>query len=217
MRIYDTCACTDRDLRAPRDFLMEQPVPTSTNEPSPRFWHSAAAHEGKLYIRGGNTPDFESTGRQELASTIEQFDPASNVWCKLKTKGTPHPGLSGVVCVTFEDHLFAYGGFDGEELHNTLSQLCMKTLTWSQLSGSAESAGGPLKKDACGMVHFHGDKLALVGGYAAQPNGPVQPGSTFIPNTRSAKEEGWTNEIHVFSISEGMCYSYLSLECNHWC
>ena len=48
------------------------------------------------------------------------------------------------------------------------------------------------------MVHFHNDKLAVMGGYG-RPNGSIQPGSEFIGNVR----EGWTNEVHIFDISQG--------------
>ena len=76
-----------------------------------------------------------------------------------------------------------------------------KTLTWSQLSAVAED--GPMRKDACGMVYFNSDKLAVVGGYG-HPVGPVQLGSLFIPNERFADGSGWTNEIHIFDICAGV-------------
>ena len=74
----------------------------------------------------------------------------------------------------------------------------VKTPTWSQLS-PAETAGGPMRKILCRMVHFHNDKLAVIGGYG-YPNGPIQPGSMFIEATSGI---GWTNEIHIFDINQG--------------
>ena len=170
-------------------------------EPRPRFWHSAVSWRGKVYIRGGSTPKFDTDkGKRDLASTIEEYDPTNQVWRQLTTTGTLHPGLSAVACVTFGSHMYAYGGLGRRDLCDTLSKQNLKTLMWTQLS--QEAAGGPMKKDACGMAHFDGDKLAVIGGYA-NPSGPIQPGSTFILNERFNWGSGWTNEIHIFDITKG--------------
>ena len=169
-------------------------------EPHSRFWHFAASVEGLLYIRGGNVSHFNNC-KEELASTLEQFDPVHDGWRKLKTKGTAHPALSAVACASSGGYLYTYGGFDGEELHSTLSQLDLRTLEWSQLS-TEKAMDGPMRKDACGMVHFHNNKLAVIAGYAI-PTGPIQPGSTFVPNELFADGTGWTNEFHVFDIGGG--------------
>ena len=83
-----------------------------------------------------------------------------------------------------------------------LSCLNVKTLTWSQLSLAGGTAGAPMRKTGCGIVHFHHDKLAVIGGYGI-PTGPTQPGSSFIRDTGHTDGRGWTNEIHVFNISQG--------------
>ena len=172
-------------------------------EPCSRFWHSAVFAEGLVYIRGGSTADFNSERnfRQQLAKTIEQFDPIKDIWRQLTTKGDAHPGLSAVACASFGGYLYAFGGFDGEQLHCTLSRLELKTLTWSKLSAVAED--GPMRKDASGMVHFNSNKLAVIGGYGCPSDGSIQPGSLFIPNERFTDGTGWTNEIHVFDICAG--------------
>ena len=171
------------------------------HEPRPRFWHSAVSVGGKVYVRGGSTPKFDTDeGKRELAATIEEFDPIHQVWRQLTTSGTLHPGLSAVACTTNGDLLYAYGGFDGRDLHCVLSQLNMKTLVWTRLC--AGTADGPMRKDASGMVHFDDNKLALIGGYA-DPNGPIQQGSTFVLNEALNDGSGWTNEFHTFDIERG--------------
>ena len=171
-------------------------------EPHPRFWHSAVSWEGKVYVRGGSTPKFDTDeGKRELVSTLEQYDPINQVWRQLTTTGTFHPGLSAVACVTYGDHLYTYGGFDGRDVCGMLSQLNLRTLVWARLSQEA-AAGGPMRKDACGMAHFGGDKLAVIGGYA-DPSGPIQAGSSFVLNERFNDGSGWTNEFHVFDIGKG--------------
>ena len=101
--------------------------------------------------RKHSTVDFNRSekSKQQLATSIEEFDPAKDVWRQLTTKGAPHPGLSAVACASFGGYLYAFGGFDGELLYCTLSRLELKTLTWSKLSAMDED--GPMRKDASGM------------------------------------------------------------------
>ena len=184
--------------------------PQNRYKPSSRFWHIATSLKEMVYIRGGNTPDFSTEScKQRLSGTLEQFDPVNDVWHQLITRGTPHPGLSAVACASFGGCLYAYGGYDGEQLQGTLSKLDLKTLMWSQLSHE-EAESSPMKKDASGMVWFHNNKLALIGGYA-QPTGPIQLGSSFVSNELFTDGTGWTNEFHVFDISLGIYIYYADI------
>ena len=91
--------------------------------------------------------------------------------------------------------MYMYGGLNNK-FEGVLSCLNVKTLTWSQLSLAGR------RKTGCGIVHFHHDKLAVIGGHGI-PTGPTQPGSSFIKDTRFTDGRGSTNEIHVFNISQG--------------
>ena len=178
-------------------------------EPNSRFVHVASSiydGSGQLIVWGGETSEFYSNdGRIQLASVVEQFDIHSEVWCQLGTGGTPHPGLSRTSCTSFGNPLFIYSGYCDDTYSNfsgALSCLDLTTLTWSQLSLAGGTVGGPMRKIASGIVHFHHDKLAVIGG-SGNPTGPTQPGSSFIRNTKFTDGRGWTNEIHVFDISQG--------------
>ena len=178
-------------------------------EPHPRFWHSASSVQGKVYVRGGSTPQFDTDeGKRELAATIEEYDPINQVWHQLKTTGAFHPGLSAVACTAFGDYLYAYGGSDGSELYAVLSELNIKTLVWRQLS--IEALDGPMRKDAGGIVYFDTNKLVVIGGYA-DPCGRIQQGSTFVVNEYFNDGSGWTNEFHVFDIVKGELVSKYKL------
>ena len=177
-------------------------------EPASRLSHcQASSLEGRVYVWGGRTLEYESKsaedGRIKLARRIEQFDPYLEIWSQLNTGGTPHSGLAGVACTSFGDHMYMYGGFALKGLGGALSYLNVKTLTWSLLC--PETAGGPMRKGACAMVHFNHKKLAVIGGYG-YPTDPTQLGSSFIRNTGSTDGKGWSNEFHVFDISQG-CHS----------
>ena len=53
------------------------------------------------------------------------------------------------------------------------------------------------------MVSFLQDKLAVFGGYGI-PTGPTQPGARFTMDTHHTDGSGWSNELHVFTNTEGM-------------
>ena len=168
-------------------------------EPASRERHVSFAVEGKVYMWGGNKKSSEDG---EIVGSIEQFDPYLEVWSQLPTMRTPHPGLYGAACTSFGRRMYIYGGRIKEDMicaAGVLSCLDIQTFAWSMFYSTS---GGPMGKTGCGMVHFHHDKLAVIGGHGIL-TGSTQPGSSFIRNTRYTDGRGWTNEIHVFNISRG--------------
>ena len=189
---------------------MEQQLASDLYEPNSRFLHVASSvcdGSSQLIVWGGHTSElYSNDGRIQLASVVEQFDIHSEVWCQRDTGGIPHPGMSDTACTSFGNRLFIYGGSYCDDTFlncsGELSCLDLTTLTWSQLSLAGGTAWGPMRKVGCRIVHFHHDKLAVIGGYGT-PTGPTQPGSSFFRDTRFTDGRGWTNEIHVFDISQG--------------
>lgn len=59
--------------------------------------------------------------------------------------------------------LYVYGGWDGQKAHNTLHQLNLKTLVWSEVKVENPNKA-PCEMSGCGLV-AHGTKLVLFGGY----------------------------------------------------
>ena len=175
---------------------------TKHYEPSPRFGHGAAPVGGRCYLWGGRVQDFSESGRRKLASTVEIFDPYLETWEKHPTTGVPPPGLYYGACTSLLDSLYWYGGYDGKSDYNCLHRLDPTTLEWRELQ-PLNQAGGPMRKSGCGMVSFPQNKLAMFGGYGI-PTGPTQPGATFTKDTNCTYGIGWSNELHVFNITEGM-------------
>ena len=173
-------------------------------EPEARFHHVACSSDGQVLVWGGRTAEYYSNdhGRIKLASVVQEFDPCTEVWCQRETVGVPHPGLASIACTSVGNNLFLYGGEVPGSLYGALSRLDMKTLTWSLLCPEAV-AGDPMRKVYCGIVMFHGDKLAVIGGYGS-PTGPTPPESVFIRDTNvTHRIAGHTNELHVFNTSQG--------------
>ena len=171
-------------------------------EPSPRFSHGAAAVGGRCYLWGGCVQDFTESERRKLASTVEIFDPQLGTWEEHPTTGVPPPGLYSGACTSLLDSLHWFGGYDGKYFYNSLHKLDPITLEWRELQ-PLNQANGPMKKIGCGMVAFFRDQLAVFGGYGI-PTGPIQPGAMFTKSTDYTEGSGWSNELHVFNIIEGM-------------
>ena len=171
-------------------------------EPSPRFSHSAAPVGERCYLRGGYVQDFSASGRRKLTSTVEIFDPHLETWVEHPTTGVPPPGLYDGACTSLLDSLYWFGGWDGSSRYNSLHRLDITTLEWKELL-PLNQIFGPMRKDGCVIVPFLQDQLAVFGGYGI-PVGPTQPGAMFTKDTHFTDGRGWSNELHMFSITEGM-------------
>ena len=58
-----------------------------------------------------------------------------------------------------------------------------------------------MPKAGCGMISIK-DSLVVFGG-GGVPRGPAEPGS-FMKDTRSTDGRGWTNELHIYHLKEGV-------------
>ena len=170
-------------------------------EPLPRLSHISGRVGSKLVVQGGRTKDFSEKSKQQLSSVVEIFDPYSELWEQRQVQGVaPSPGTYGAASASLHDDLFSFGGWDSRQFFNTLPRVDSKTWRWSQVSPQ-NADGAPMPKADCGMIAFR-NSLVVFGGHGV-PQGPTEPGSSFIKNTRATDGGGWTNELHIFSLSEG--------------
>ena len=174
-------------------------------EPLPRSRHISVCVGSKVLVQGGWTKDFSEKSRQHLSTVVEIFDPCSELWEQKQVKGDgPQPGTYGSASASLHDDLFSFGGFCDGNLINTLHRLDTKTWHWYQLSPQ-NADGAPMPKAGCGMISFR-NGLGVFGGFVI-PRGPTEPHS-FIKNTRFTGGSGWTNEFHIYNLSEGI-YIYI--------
>ena len=173
---------------------------SSKYEPLPRFYHISSRVGSKVVVQGGRTKDFSGKSRQHLSSVVEIFDLYSESWEQRPVTGdAPSPGTNGVASASLHDDLFSFGGYDGSQFLNTLRRRDTEKLCWSQVSPQ-NADGVPMPKAACGIIAF-GSGLGVFGGYGV-PRGPTEPQS-FIKDTRSTDGRGWTNEFHIYNLSQG--------------
>ena len=170
---------------------------SSNYEPLPRSFHISSRVGSKVVVQGGWTKDFSGKSRQHLSSIVEIF---SESWEQRPVTGdAPSPGTYAPASASLHDDLFSFGGCDGSQLFNTLHRLDTEKLCWSQVSPQ-NADGAPMPKFECGIIAL-GSGLGVFGGYGV-PRGPTEPRS-FIKNTRSTDGRGWTNEFHIYNLSQG--------------
>ena len=171
-------------------------------EPSPRAGHYDCCIGDNIYVCFGSTGDSSTAAMRELSRQVEVYDCYSKTWVQRKTTGTPPPGLAYGACTSISNkfYTYGYGGPDGSDSPYTvtLSQLDTSIMEWKLLTSDI----GPMKKHGAGMIALNDEQLAVLGGYGI-PTSPTQPGSSFVRDS-STVGSGWTNEFHIFNISNGM-------------
>jgi len=175
-------------------------IQSSQYQPSPRKWHYAGQIGGKTYLWGGLTQDFHQGGKDILWSTVNVFDPYLETWKEQHTTGVPPRGIHLGASTSHEMLLYSFAGSDGEHRQNSLHVLDTNMLVWKELDHRCKN--GPMTKTGCGMVFFGSHYLATIGGHGI-PTQPLQHGATFIKNPIYTDGRGWTDEFHVFDITEG--------------
>ena len=128
--------------------------------------------------------------------------PTHKSWQTRSTTDSPHHYCYEGTCASDGCHLYLYGGYDGSDFQGSLHQLDCKTWQWSRLGCDGN---GPMRKMGCGMAVYN-DQLVLFGGYGIS-SVSTQPGIEFIPDNRFPEGVGWTNELHVFSLTKGTYWS----------
>ena len=142
--------------------------------------------------------------RAQLTKSIQIYDAFTETWRKITTIGTPPQGLYTSTATYFDHYMYTYGGYNGTSYSSSLYQLDARSYTWTQLSSQHEY--GPMRKVQCGIIYYN-NSLVICGGYG-YPSSEIQAGSQFFENTTYKDGRGWTNEIHMFNISEGTKLSF---------
>ena len=172
------------------------------SEPYPRYGHLSAAVEGKFCVWGGCTNNFREE-RDRLISSFHSFDPLKESWTSKSCSGlrSGHHGIYDCASASAGHFIYMYGGSDGVKWHSSLYRLDTRSGKWKELSGT-----GPMEKVDCSIVATS-EKLVLFGGYGIS-SGPSQPGAKFV-RSKNSLGRGWTNELHVFDLKEGIITSCL--------
>ena len=168
-------------------------------EPFPRYGHISGNVGSLIVVQAGGTRNSSDESKQHLSSVVEIFDPYSESWEQRQVEGNAPSPRTLAACVSLHDNLFSFGGYDDRDFFNTVHRLDTKMWCWSQVSPQ-NADGAPMPKYGCGMIAFR-NSLVVFGGCGV-PQGPTKPQS-FIKFTGATDGSGWTNEFHIYNLSEG--------------
>ena len=94
-------------------------------------------------------------------------------------------------------------------MHNSLHELNVTTLQWTELAPS-DAEGAPMKKSDCGVVAYGSDEeeqLYVLGGFGNLKSASFPSGAEYV-NLAKYPDYVCTNELHCFKSGE---YIVLSL------
>ena len=128
-----------------------------------------------LYLWGGNKVSsvHNNDEKRRLTSQIAILNITSGIWNSRPTNGCPPLGVKGCLCILSNDKIFFFGGWCQHDLcyHNSLNELDISTLTWTQLQSTDDSItvmkrgfGGIMSSEQAGH-HC----LLVVGGIGSLP------------------------------------------------
>jgi N-acetylneuraminic acid mutarotase len=130
--------------------------------PTPRFALSAVVYNNRLMTMGGVA--FTPEGFNNF-TIIEAYDPAANQWSTLSDLSLPWTAAGQGNCV-IDDHLFIFGGYSGDGIHNRAAFYDPGTKQWQRLPDM------PAPRAAMG-VGVNQREIFLLGGWADDGRTPV--------------------------------------------
>ena len=162
-------------------------------EPPACFASLSTEADGLHYLWRGKGPG-------EKATSIAINNPLTEQWTFQPTTGPPPPGVGYGGCVSVGKYLYCFGGFT-DHYNNDIYALNLETCQWNKLYPRNDPSELPICKGSCPLVAKDEKTLVCFGGYGI--DGPTQPGSIFIKNTKLTDGTGWTNELHLSDVKEG--------------
>ena len=146
---------------------------------------------------------WRGVGSTQQARNIGVFDSQTELWTIQATTGPPPPGQYEGRCVAIGRYLYCFGGILSNDLYKL--KLDFRNFRWAKVETRSRRSEHPIQKAGFGFISVNENTLACFGGYGV---GTVQQGSMFIKSTMHTDGQGWTNELHVFNIEEGMIQSF---------
>ena len=160
-----------------------------------------------LYLWGGVSQDLphvhNSEQKKRVTSKVQIFDITTGKWNNQSTRGNPPLGVEGYLCTTVNNKIYYFGGKCGHGLcyHNSLNELNISTLTWTQLQSTDDSIivmkrghGGMMSSEQAGH-HC----LLIIGGIGCPP-------STLLPQAQYYQYPDCrvsTNEHNIYDLTTG--------------
>ena len=120
--------------------------------PTPRWSHTSAAVNGKIYVIGGapSEPD------ESVLSVLEEYDPVTETWTRKADMPTARGWISPSSAVV-DGKIYVIGGWDGRRSTSIVEEYDPATDTWTR------KADMPTGRDSTATVALDG-KIYVIGG-----------------------------------------------------
>ena len=160
-----------------------------------------------IYLWGGNSDDLpcvhNSEAKRKVTSCVQVFDITTGKWNNQSTRGSPPLGVTGYFCTTVDDKIYYFGGYCGHDecFHNSLHELNISTLTWTQLQPTDDRIV-VMRRSSGGMISSKEEGrhcLLLIGGFGSPPSIHLPHVQYYqLPNDRIS-----TNEQNIYDLTTG--------------
>ena len=158
-----------------------------------------------LYLWGGNDVSsvHNNDEKRRLTSQIAIFNITSGIWNFRLINSSPPLGVKGYLCTSSNGKLYFFGGWcsHGICFHNSLTELDISTLTWTQLQSTDDSItvmkrgyGGIMSSEQAGH-HC----LLVIGGIGPPPSIQL-PQAQYYPFSDGRVS---TNEQNIYDLTTG--------------
>ena len=179
-------------------------------QPNGRREHTSNVAGNNLYVWSGSQKDYprvhNDEAKRKYNSHVEVLNLTTGNWRQFPTTGRSNPplGVTGYASAVIDNNIIYFGGFCGHEgcYHNSVTALCVDTLSWKELSPT-NAHTGPMMKCYCGVVavKIEGKNyLLVIGGHGPLVNTLQQDTAEYIKLTDI---NFLTNEQHYFDLSSG--------------
>ena len=141
--------------------------------------------------------------KMRVTSQVQVFNITTGKWNNQSTRGNPPLGVRGYFCTIVEDKIYYFGGYCGHDhcYHNSLNELNISTLTWTQLQPTDDNItvmkrgfGGMMSSEQVGH-HC----LLFIGGGGYPPSIQLPQAQYYqLPSGRLR-----TNEHNLYDLTTG--------------
>ena len=161
-----------------------------------------------LYLWGGNNVPLvhNNDEKRRLTSQIAIFNITSGIWNSRPTNGSPPLGVKGCLSTSTNTKMYYFGGWCHHNIcfHNSLNELDISTLTWTQLQSTDDSItvmkrgyGGIMSSEQAGH-HC----LLIIGGGGSLPSIQLPQAQYFQYSDGIVS----TNEQNIYNLKTGKNY-----------
>ena len=177
-----------------------------------RIEHRTQVIGNNLYLWGGNDVPFvhNNDEKRRLTSQIAIFNITSGIWNSRPTNGSPPLGVKGYFCTSSNDKIYFFGGWCHHDKchHNSLNELDISTLTWTQLQPTDDSIivmkrsfGGMMLSEQAGKPY-----LLVIGGGGSPPFIQLPQAQYYYLPSGNVR----TNEQNIYDLTRGNIYHIIS-------